>query len=161
AASKPVRVPKRPEGQRLSKTVLPNATRSSSHDPFRTAGSAQHGAPTMQLGAQRITAAPKRPQTTTSPLPPALARALEPKLERANSLKIADFIEHVPTGYIKAVEILDSSARVSLKASEIEKGMPEKNPTISLPSLYQQVPEIFLKGVRPDDDTRVPLPYEK
>src|SRR5437764_3265801 len=39
--------------------------------------------------------------------------------------------------------------------------MPEKNPTISLPSLYQQVPEIFLKGVRPDDTTRVPLPYEK
>src|SRR5262249_16676887 len=68
---------------------------------------------------------------------------------------------HVPTGYIKPVEILDSSAPVSLKASEIEKGMPEKNPTISLPSLYQQVPEIFLKGVRPDDDTRVPLPYEK
>src|SRR5205807_7721944 len=48
-----------------------------------------------------------------------------------------------------------------LKASEIEKGMPEKNPTISLPSLYQQVPEIFLRGVRPDDDTRVSLPYEK
>ncbi len=39
--------------------------------------------------------------------------------------------------------------------------MPEKNPTISLPSLYQQVPEIFLRGVRPDDDTRVSLPYEK
>src|SRR5262249_32837679 len=53
------------------------------------------------------------------------------------------------------------AARVSLKASEIEKGMPEKNPTMSLPSLYQQVPEIFIKGVRPDDDTRISLPYEK
>ena len=63
--------------------------------------------------------------------PQRLARALEPKLERAISLTIADFIEHVPTGYIKPVEILDSSARVSLKASEIEKGMPEKNPKIS------------------------------
>jgi predicted regulator of Ras-like GTPase activity (Roadblock/LC7/MglB family) len=32
---------------------------------------------------------------------------------------------------------------------------------ISLNSLYQQVPEIFLRSVRPDDDTRVELPYEK
>src|SRR5438309_5704037 len=39
--------------------------------------------------------------------------------------------------------------------------MPDKNPTISLSSLYQQVPEIFLRGVLPDDDTRVALPYEK
>src|SRR4029077_10709254 len=67
----------------------------------------------------------------------------------------------VPAGYIKPVEILDTAARVSLKASEIEKGMPEKNPSISLSSLYQQVPEIFLRGVRPDDATRVVLPYEK
>src|SRR5437660_9511167 len=39
--------------------------------------------------------------------------------------------------------------------------MPDKNPSISLPSLYQQVPEIFLRGVRPDDGTRVALPYER
>ena len=32
---------------------------------------------------------------------------------------------------------------------------------ISLPSLYQQVPEIFLRSVRPDDDTRIELPYNK
>jgi predicted regulator of Ras-like GTPase activity (Roadblock/LC7/MglB family) len=76
-------------------------------------------------------------------------------------LQIADFIDRIPTGYIKPVEILDASVRVSLKASEIEKGMPEQNPTISLPSLYQQVPEIFLRNVRPDDQTRVALPYEK
>src|SRR5204863_7267355 len=62
---------------------------------------------------------------------------------------------------ITPVEILDASVRVSLKASEIEKGMPDQNPTISLPSLYQQVPEIFVRNVRPDDQTRVALPYEK
>src|SRR5919109_3365020 len=39
--------------------------------------------------------------------------------------------------------------------------MPDKHPMISLPSLYQQVPEIFLRSVRPDDDTRVELPYQK
>src|SRR2546421_424975 len=154
------RVPKKPASERLSKTVLPHATRSfSAPDPFRSAAGASPArtavAP-LQLGSQRITAAPRKSQT--SHLPPALARALEPKLERAISLRLADFIDRVPAGYIKPVEILDASARVSLKASEIEKGMPEKNPTISLPSLYQQVPEIFLKGVRPDDTTRVPLP---
>ena len=159
----PARIPKKPASERLSKTVLPHATRSfSAPDPFRSAAGAtptRTATAPLQLGSQRITAAPRKSQT--SHLPPALARALEPKLERAISLRLADFIDRVPAGYIKPVEILDASARVSLKASEIEKGMPEKNPTISLPSLYQQVPEIFLKGVRPDDTTRVPLPYEK
>ena len=152
----PVRVAKKPASERLSKTVLPHATRSfAPPDPFRSAS----GAPPLELGARRITASPKRSQS--SHLPPALARALEPKLERTISLKIADFIDCVPAGYIKPVEILDASACVSLKASEIEKGMADKNPGIGLPSLYQQVPEIFLRGVRPDDQTRVALPYEK
>ncbi|MEY2543763.1 MAG: hypothetical protein QOE81_1224 [Verrucomicrobiota bacterium] len=158
----PTRVAKKPASERLSKTVLPHATRSfSPSDPFRSAGatSARTSAPPLELGARRITASPKRSQS--SHLPPALARALEPKLERAISLRIADFIDRIPTGYVKPVEILDASVRVSLKASEIEKGMPEQNPTISLPSLYQQVPEIFLRNVRPDDQTRVALPYEK
>ena len=157
------RVAKNPASERLSKTVLPHATRSfSPPDPFRSAAgaiSARTGTPPLELGARRITAAPKKSQSSN--LPPALARALEPKLERTISLQIADFIDRVPAGYIKPVEILDASVRVSLKASEIEKGMPEQNPTIALPSLYQQVPEIFLRNVRPDDDTRVALPYEK
>jgi len=159
----PARVVKKPAGERLSKTVLPHATRSfSPPDPFRSAAgptSARTSTPPLELGARKITASPRKAQSGY--LPPALARALEPKLERAISLRIADFIDGVPAGYIKPVEILDAAARVSLKASEIEKGMAEKNPTISLPSLYQQVPEIFLRGVRPDDDTRVALPYEK
>ena len=152
----PVRVAKKPASERLSKTVLPHATRSfAPPDPFRSAS----GAPPLELGVRRITASPKRSQS--SYLPPALSRALEPKLERTISLKIADFIDCVPAGYIKPVEVLDASACVSLKASEIEKGMADKNPSVALPSLYQQVPEIFLRGVRPDDQTRVALPYEK
>ena len=161
--STPVRVVKKPASERLSKTVLPHATRSfAPPDLFRSAAGApspRASTPPLELGARRITASAKRSQS--SHLPRALARALEPKLERAISLKIADFIDRVPAGYIKPVEILDASACVSLKASEIEKGMPDKNPSISLPSLYQQVPEIFLRGVRPDDQTRVALPYDK
>src|SRR5438477_7106979 len=159
----PARIPKKPASERLSKTVLPHATRSFSvPDPLGSpavATPARTATAPLQLGSQRITAAPRKSQT--SHLPPALARALEPKLERTISLRIADFIDRVPAGYIKPVEILDAAARVSLKASEVEKGMPDKHPTISLPSLYQQVPEIFIRGVRPDDETRVALPYEK
>jgi len=162
-ACAPVRVAKKPASERLSKTVLPHATRSfAPPDLFRSAAGApspRASTPPLELGVRRITASPKK--SRSSPLTPALAHALEPKLERTISLKIADFIDRVPAGYIKPVEILDASACVSLKASEIEKGMPDKNPSISLPSLYQQVPEIFLRGVRPDDQTRVALPYEK
>src|SRR5207253_6732429 len=85
----PVRVAKKPASERLSKTVLPHATRSfAPPDVFRSAAGAPSPRPTtppLELGARRITA--KRSQS--SHLPPALARALEPKLERAISLKIA------------------------------------------------------------------------
>src|SRR2546423_989639 len=162
APAAPARAVKKPASERLSKTGLPHGTRSFSvPDPFRSAsvGATPTRPALLQLGAQRVTSAPKRAQK--GHLPPALAKALEPKIERTIALRIADFMDSVPPGYIKPVEILDATVRVSLKASEIEKGMPEKKPTIALPSLYQQVPEIFLRGVRPDDDTRVALPYEK
>jgi predicted regulator of Ras-like GTPase activity (Roadblock/LC7/MglB family) len=155
--------PKKPETERLSKTVMPNATRSfSPPDPFRSAAATTatpRSSMPLELGARKITATGSKPQP--SQLPPALARALEPKLERTISLRVADLIDVVPAGFIKPVEILDIEAIVSLKASELEKGMPDKHPMISLPSLYQQVPEIFLRSVRSDDDTRVELPYWK
>ena len=157
--------PKKADNERLSKTVMPNATRSMSTpsaDPFRSAATTpapRSGMP-LELGANKITTS-SAPRPRPSQLPPALARALEPKVERTLSLRVADLIDAVPAGFVKPAEILDTNATVLLKASEIEKGMPDKHPTISLPSLYQQVPEIFLRSVRPDDDTRVDLPYEK
>ncbi|HEV2046949.1 MAG TPA: hypothetical protein VGQ95_10170 [Chthoniobacterales bacterium] len=151
---------KKPSDQRLSKTVLPHATRSLGRpDPFRAASGSAKAGPSLQLGAHKIVSGAAAPRSRD--LPPALALALEPKLERAISLRLSDFLDHVPAGYIKPVEILDVSAEVCLKASEIEKGMPEGKPSISLPSLYQQVPEIFLRSVPPADETRVALPYEK
>src|SRR5436305_8931724 len=120
APATPTRVVKKPASERLSKTVLPHATRSfSPPDPFRGAGdttSARTSTPPLELGARRITTLTPKPKS--SRLPPALARALEPKLERAISLRIADFIDGVPAGYITPVEILDTAELVSLKASE-------------------------------------------
>src|SRR5438067_7547688 len=86
--SSTVRVAKKPASERLSKTVLPHATRSfAPPDPFRSAS----GAPPLELGARRITTSPKRSQS--SHLPPALSRALEPTLERTISLKISACIQ--------------------------------------------------------------------
>src|SRR5437016_12303413 len=85
AAPPPVRAVKKPASERLSKTVLPHATRSfSPPDPFRGAGdttSARTSTPPLELGARRITTLTPKPKS--SRLPPALARALEPKLERS------------------------------------------------------------------------------
>ena len=166
-ARTPARVirPKKPDAERLSKTVMPNSTRSlsSAPDPFKSAATTTatpRSAAPLELGARKITTSSTRPGVAAK-LPPALARALEPKIERTISLRVADLIDAVPPGFIKPVEILDTNAVVLLKASEIEKGMPDKHPMISLPSLYQQVPEIFIRSVRPDDDTRVELPYDK
>jgi predicted regulator of Ras-like GTPase activity (Roadblock/LC7/MglB family) len=145
-------------GEKLSKTVLPSAKRQSAMaDPFHA--SASTTAPFMASAALRRLAT--NPASHTRDLPPALAMALEPKLERAISLQLSDFLDQIPADYIKPVEVIDANRAVSLKASEIEKGMPEQNPTISLTSLYQQLPEIFLRTVAPADATRVPLPYGK
>src|SRR5713226_2142804 len=159
AAVQPARV-KKPSDQRLRKTVLPHATRSfGPPDPFRAAAGPIESGPSLQLGPRKIVSGAAASRSRD--LPPALALALEPKLERAISMRLWECLDQVPDGYIKPVEILDASAEVCLKASEIEKGMPEGKPSVSLPSLYQQVPEIFLRSVSPADETRVALPYEK
>src|SRR5436305_10815227 len=124
--------PKKADNERLSKTVMPNATRSLSAatDPFRSAAAtapAPRSTMPLELGARKITTSAAKPRP--SQLPPALARALEPKIERTISLRVADLVDVVPAGFIKPVEILDTNVVVSLKASEIEKGMPDKHPT--------------------------------
>jgi len=164
AAARPrVTRPKKTAHPSFSKTVLPHRTRSlAPPDPFQTAaGISQAANPSMQLTPGRVVTSTTPPAPRARELPRALALALEPKLERAVSLRISDFIDQIPAGFIKPVEILDVKAIVSLKASEIEKGMAEGKPSVSLVSLYQQLPEIFLRSVPVDNDTRVALPYDK
>ncbi|HXN88301.1 MAG TPA: hypothetical protein VN890_02935, partial [Methylocella sp.] len=153
----------KPSSHGLSKTVLPNTRQSSARpDPFLlAAGAPSVTAPSMMLGPRKIVSAAGPVAPRPRDLPPALAMALEPRMERAISLSLGDFIEQIPADYIRPIEVIDPNRSVALKASEIEKGMPEGNPSISLPSLYQQVPEIFLRTVAPTDPTRVPLPYAK
>lgn len=152
-----------PTSHGLSKTVLPNTRQYSARpDPFLVAAGAPSAtAPSLTLGPGKIISAAGPVAPRARDLPPALARALEPKMERAISLQLGDFIEQIPADYIRPVELIDCNRSVALKASEIEKGMSGHNPSISLPSLYQQVPEIFLRTVATTDPTCVPLPYGK
>ena len=140
----------KPSNERMSKTVLPNSTKVlSPHDPMQAA---TDSVPNIKLPSMRG-AGPK--------LPPSVALALQPKVERAVSLQLCDLLDQLPAGYMKPVESFDTAQRILLKAAEIEKGMAAGKPTVSLATIYAQVPEIFLKSVPPDDLTQVGLPFEK
>jgi len=145
-ASRPITPPtSKAAGERLSKTVMPNTTRSTSSDFFKAAGDS---APNVRAAGVRA-------------LPPTVALALQPKIERAISLELSDVVDRVPVGFLKPAESFDIKQAILLKASEIEKGMADGKPAVSLFSIYEQVPDIFLRTVRPDDATQVSVPHAK
>ena len=97
----------------------------------------------------------------TSDLPPAIALALEPKVERAISLQLGDVVGGIPAGYTKPRESFDTTRRVFLKASEIEQGMANGKPTVALTTLHKQAPEIFMRPISASDALQINLPLEK
>ena len=117
--AKPVTPPlEKPSSERFSKTVMPNATRTlPPQDPFEMA------ARSTALGGQMpAVAAPPARTISFSPssqaisaqqnLPPAVALALEPQVERVISLELADVLTEMPEGYVKPRESIDTSRRV-------------------------------------------------
>jgi len=166
-------VPKRavaiekPSSERFSKTVMPNATRALlPQDPFEMA--ARSSAAVGQIpSANAVASAPQAARALSfgapthaarpSDLPPAVALALEPMVERVIALDLADIVPQIPRDYIKPIESIDGTRRILLKAAEVEKGMAGKRPAISLATVYEQVPEIFLRSIAPSDQTRVHL----
>jgi predicted regulator of Ras-like GTPase activity (Roadblock/LC7/MglB family) len=155
AAPKPLAPLEKPSSERFSKTVMPNATRIlPPQDPFEMA------ARSPAVGGQMPSAsvlAPVHPRD----LPPAVALALEPRVERVISLELADLVAQMPADYIKPVESIDGTRRILLKASEVERGMASGKPAVSLATIYQQVPEIFLRSIAPTDEAQVQLPFKK
>jgi predicted regulator of Ras-like GTPase activity (Roadblock/LC7/MglB family) len=155
AAPKPLAPLEKPSSERFSKTVMPNATRVlPPQDPFEMA------ARSPVVGGQMPNAsvlAPVRPRE----LPPAVALALEPRVERVISLELADLVAQMPADYIKPIESIDGTRRILLKASEVERGMASGKPAVSLATIYQQVPEIFLRSIAPTDEAQVQLPFKK
>jgi predicted regulator of Ras-like GTPase activity (Roadblock/LC7/MglB family) len=172
-APKPVLPPlEKPDSERFSKTVMPNATRTiPPQDPFQMAARSSAGGGSMMATAT-LAPAPTAARTISfgaSPimparpngLPPAVALALEPTVERVISLELADVVERLPEGFVKPMGEGDAHRRVLLKASEVERGMARGKPAVSLATIYQQVPEIFLRTVAPGDTTQVELPFQK
>jgi predicted regulator of Ras-like GTPase activity (Roadblock/LC7/MglB family) len=168
-ALKPVPPPlEKPSSERFSKTVMPNATRTlAPQDPFEMAARA------TTLGVQMPSAATAAAPRTVSfspnssamaaqrDLPPAVALALEPQVERVISIELGDLLSGMPDGFAKPVESIDTSRRVLLKASEVERGMASGKPTVSLATVYQQVPEIFIREIDPADASQLQLPFNK
>ena len=137
----------KPTSERLSKTVMPNMVRTSAPDTFRPM---VDPAPNIRLPSAR---SPK--------LPPSVALALQPKVERTISLKLADLLAALPAGYIKPVESFNPGQRILLKASDVEKGMATGRPTAPLASIHAQVPDIFLIKVTAHDPRQIDLPFDK
>ena len=160
-APAPVVHVEKPSSERLSKTVMPNATRTvSNQEPFSGHLSSS------PMPASPAPAAPRTISFGSGPserqtLPPAVALALEPTVERAISLELADVVGQLPAGTVRLLENGDTARRVLLKASELEKGMARGKPTVSLSSIFQQVPEIFLRQIAASDETQVHLPIAK
>ena len=172
AGPKPVIPPlEKPSSERFSKTVMPNATRTvAPQDPFEMAarstalggtnGAASMVAPSPSAPRTISFAAPAMPVVQRD-LPPAVALALEPVVERVISLELGDVLAEMPPGYVKPAESIDLTRRILLKASEVERGMANGKPAVSLATIYQQVPEIFLRTIEPADASQLKLPFSK
>ena len=171
APPKPVLPPiEKPSSERFSKTVMPNATRTlPPQDPFEMAarstalgGQMPSVATAMApASARTISFSPLSSGLGSHELPPAVALALAPQVERVISLELGDVLAEMPPGYVKPTESIDTSRRVLLKASEVEKGMSSGRPTVSLATVYQQMPEIFIRKVDPSDASQLKLPFAK
>jgi hypothetical protein len=153
----------KPSSGRLGKTFLPNTIRTvTSPDPMKVATASARVAKAASASELRPVEASSRPAGAHShQLPRASVLGLEPKMERTISLQLADILEQMPAGYVKSQEAFDLARSIPLNASEIEKGMAESKPSVSLASIYKEAPEIFARRLSPADLACVPLPYEK
>jgi len=153
----------KPSSGRLGKTFLPNTIRTvTSPDPMKVATAPVRVGKAASASELRPVEASSRPAAAHShQLPRASVLGLEPKMERTISLQLADILERMPAGYVKSQETFDPARSIPLSASEIEKGMAESKPSVSLASIYKEAPEIFARRLSPADLACVPLPYEK
>lgn len=170
APAKPVLPPlEKPSSERFSKTVMPNATRTlPPQDPFEMAarstalGGHMPGLAVAPAPARTVSFSPNSPALAAQrDLPPAVALALEPQVERVISLELSDVLTEMTPGYIKPIEAIDTSRRILVKAAEVEKGMARGKPTVSLATVYQQVPEIFICRISDSDESQLQLPIQK
>ena len=159
-----VRAVEKASGDRLSKTVMPNSVRTVAPQESASApaASAKSAVAVMAGPAAPRTVAfgPSEPSRPTG-LPPAVAVQLEPTVERAVALELADIVGQMPQGWVRELEAQEPARRVLLKAAELERGMASGKPSVAISSIYEQVPEIFTREVTQAETARVMLPFGK
>ena len=151
----------KPSSEKFSKTVMPSAARNGSPISPAAAPSATQQTTNSQRSISFAAPAPASNALPRPQIPPAVAVALEPRVERVISLELRDVVPQIPAGLAHPLETLDANRRVLFKAAEVEKGMANGRPTVSLASIHQQMPEIFMQPVAADDATQVQLPFAK
>src|SRR5438132_1044779 len=144
----------KPESDKLAKRVMPYAVRTMTLEPSAPALAAS------AIATRRISVT--RPSAGgPGDLGPSVGVSVEPRGERTLSLALSDVIAEMPDGYLKPREDFDATRRVTLKATDVEKGLASGRPSIPIAAIYQQAPEIFLHTVEPSDTAVVVLPAQK
>src|SRR3954469_23657341 len=157
APVQPVTPPlEKPSSERFSKTVMPNATRTlAPQDPFEMAARAttlgvQTPGVATAAGPRTVSFSPSSSAMASQrDLPRAVALALEPQVERVIYIELGDLLGEMPEGFVKPAESIDPTRRVLLNASDVEKGMATGKPTVLLATVYQQMPEVFIRKIDP------------
>ena len=163
AAPAPRPTVEKSSSERLSKTVMPNSTRTVSpqEPPFAGGFPLTPGSVSAGPTAPRTVAfGPSDPPRQTG-MPPAVAVQLEPTVERAVALELSDIVGQMPPGWVRELKDDEPGRCVLLKAAELERGMSSGKPSVAIASIYDQVPEIFTRSIAPSETARVMLPFGK
>ncbi len=132
----------KPASERYAKTFMPNAARvlEPTHAP-------------MGLSSSRPVSLDRDFATEAAPV-------ATPSGERTVALQLMELLPQIPTDLLGSGEV-DPFQRVVFNASELERGMANGRPAVSLRSIYQQAPAIFTSEIMAEDQREIPLPFHK
>ena len=141
----------KPASERFGKTVMPNVSRVVGVDAmpdFSLDGPLGNPLPAtpsstsrkISLGGRGSIAVESKKVSTDDPT----------AAERTIALQLIDLVPLLPAGLLKTTPV-DPEHRVLIKASELERGMASGRPTVSLRSIFQQVPDFFQCDVEATD----------
>src|SRR5437867_10159715 len=107
----------KPEADKLAKRVMPYAVRTMAPEPSAPALAAASAIAARRISVTRSSAG------APGDLGPSVGMSTEPRGERTVSLTLSDLIAEMPDGYLKPREDFDATRRVTLKATDVEKGL--------------------------------------
>ncbi len=144
----------KPASERLSKTVMPTASRVADAEGARTLpGFLPVTPPAASVELPRVSLGEE-------PAAPAAAPESASAQGRTVAVPLAELLPQIPAELLETTEI-DPGHRVVFKAAELERGMANGRPAVSLRSIYQQAPLIFTGEVGAQDEREVSLPFHQ